>query len=232
MRQTSSLTILRRSLATPVILILLLVAFAILSWAVGSRPFNQTIIDMLVQVTLVTGLYIFIGNSGVISFGHAAFACLGGYVVAWTTIRPMMKKNAMPALPDWLMSMETGWWAAAGLAALWAALWAGIFGAILMRLSGIAASIATFAMLAMINAIYSNWSGVTGGTSSIVGIPIIRSVWPYLGVASLAVIVAWAYSISRQGLILRAARDEPTAARASGVDIPRARLIASSFPAR
>lgn len=226
MRQTSSLTILRRSLATPVILILLLVAFAILSWAVGSRPFNQTIIDMLVQVTLVTGLYIFIGNSGVISFGHAAFACLGGYVVAWTTIRPMMKKNAMPGLPDWLMSMEIGWWAAAGLAALWAALWAGIFGAILMRLSGIAASIATFAMLAMINAIYSNWSGVTGGTSSIVGIPIIRSVWPYLGVASLAVIMAWAYSISRQGLILRAARDEPTAARASGVDIPRARLIA------
>ncbi|MBJ2149256.1 branched-chain amino acid ABC transporter permease [Paracoccus sp. IB05] len=226
MRQTSSLTILRRSLATPVILILLLVAFAILSWAVGSRPFNQTIIDMLVQVTLVTGLYIFIGNSGVISFGHAAFACLGGYVVAWTTIRPIMKKNAMPGLPDWLMSMEIGWWAAAGLAALWAALWAGIFGAILMRLSGIAASIATFAMLAMINAIYSNWSGVTGGTSSIVGIPIIRSVWPYLGVASLAVIVAWAYSISRQGLILRAARDEPTAARASGVDIPRARLIA------
>lgn len=226
MRQTSSLTILRKTLATPVILILLLVAFAILSWAVGSRPFNQTIIDMLVQVTLVTGLYIFIGNSGVISFGHAAFACLGGYVAAWTTIRPMMKKNAMPGLPDWLMSMETGWWAAAGLAALWAALWAGIFGANLMRLSGIAASIATFAMLAMINAIYSNWSGVTGGTSSIVGIPIIRSVWPYLGVAGLAVIVAWAYSISRQGLILRAARDEPTAARASGVDIPRARLIA------
>ncbi|MCL4067045.1 branched-chain amino acid ABC transporter permease [Pseudomonas sp. GX19020] len=177
---------------------------------------------MLVQVTLVTGLYIFIGNSGVISFGHAAFACLGDYVVAWTTIRPMMKKNAMPGLPDWLMSMEIGWWAAAGLAALWA----GIFNAILMRLSGIAASIATFAMLAMVNAIYSNWSGVTGGTSSIVGIPIIRSVWPYLAVASLAVILAWAYSISRDGLILRAARDEPTAARASGVDIPRARLIA------
>ncbi|WP_112313326.1 branched-chain amino acid ABC transporter permease [Pseudogemmobacter bohemicus] len=226
MRQTSSLTILRRTVSTPVILILLLVAFAILSWAVGSRPFNQTVIDILVQVTLVTGLYIFIGNSGVISFGHAAFACLGGYVIAWTTIKPMMKKNAMPGLPDWLMSMEIGWWAAAALAALWAALWAGIFGAILMRLSGIAASIATFAMLAMINAIYSNWSGVTGGTSSIVGIPIIRSVWPYLAVASLAVIIAWAYSISRHGLILRAARDEPTAARASGVDIPRARLIA------
>ena len=40
-----------------------------------------------------------------------------------------------------------------------------------MRLSGIAASIATFAMLAVINVVYSNWDSVTGGTGSIVGIP-------------------------------------------------------------
>ncbi|MCL4067044.1 hypothetical protein M3484_10725 [Pseudomonas sp. GX19020] len=38
MRQTSSLTILRKTFAAPVILILLLATFAILSWAVGSRP--------------------------------------------------------------------------------------------------------------------------------------------------------------------------------------------------
>jgi branched-chain amino acid transport system permease protein len=95
-----------------------------------------------------------------------------------------------------------------------------------MRLSGIAASIATFAMLAMINSIYSNWESVTAATSSVVGIPIIRTLWPYLIAAILAVFIAWAYSISRFGLALRAARDEPTAAMASGIDIPRARLIA------
>jgi branched-chain amino acid transport system permease protein len=38
--------------------------------------------------------------------------------------------------------------------------------------------------------------------------------------------VAWVYGISRYGLALRAARDEPTAAAASGINIPRARLIA------
>ena len=92
--------------------------------------------------------------------------------------------------------------------------------------SGIAASIATFAMLAMVNSIYSNWESVTAATSSVVGIPILRTVWPYLVAAILAVFVSWAFIISRHGLALRAARDEPTAAAASGVDIARARLIA------
>lgn len=221
-----SLTVARRTLATPVLLALLLIAFALLAWAVGSRPFNQTVIDIFLKVIFAVGLWVFIGNSGVISFGHVAFACFGGYVAAWTTIKPALKGSAMPGLPDWLMQMEIPFWAAAGAGAVWAALWALIFGAVLMRLSGIAASIATFAMLAMVNSIYSNWESVTAATSSVVGIPIVRTVWPYMIAAILSVFVAWAYAISRHGLALRAARDEPTAAAASGVDIPRERLFA------
>ncbi len=216
----------RRSIATPILLGALLVAFALVAVLAGSKPFNQTIIDIFLKVIFVTGLWVFIGNSGVISFGHTAFACLGGYVAAWTTIKPMLKHSAMPGLPDWLMQMEIPFWAAALLAALWAALWALVFGSVLMRLSGIAASIATFAMLAMVNSIYSNWESVTAATSSVVGIPIVRSIWPYLVAALIALSAAWAYGISRHGLALRAARDEPTAAAASGIDIPRARLIA------
>lgn len=221
-----SLSVARRTIATPVLLGLLLVAFALVAVAAGSKPFNQTIIDIFLKVIFVVGLWVFVGNSGVISFGHIAFACLGGYVAAWTTIKPMMKGMSMPGLPDWLMQAEIPFWASALVAAGWAALWALIFGSVLMRLSGIAASIATFAMLAMVNSIYSNWDSVTAATSSVVGIPIIRSIWPYLIAALIAVFAAWAYGISRHGLALRAARDEPTAAAASGVDIPRARLIA------
>lgn len=219
-------TILRRTVATPLILSALLVAIALLAFAAGSRPFNQTVIDLFLMVIFVVGLQVFVGNSGVISFGHIAFACLGGYVAAWTTIKPVLKSAAMPGLPDWLMGLEIPFWAAAVAGALWAALWAGLFGAILMRLSGIAASIATFAMLAMVNAIYSNWTSVTAATSSVVGIPILRTTWPYLAAAVIAIFIAWAYAISRHGLALRAARDEPTAAAASGVNIPRARFIA------
>jgi branched-chain amino acid transport system permease protein len=220
------MSVARRTISTPVILALLLIALALMAVFSGSRPFNQTIIDIFLRVILVVGLYIFIGNSGVISFGHAGFTCLGGYAAAWLTIPPMMKQTLLPGLPDWLMNLQLPFWAGAIFAAVWAAIWAAVFGKILMRLSGIAASIATFAMLAMINTIYSNWESVTAATSSVVGIPIVRSIWPYLIAAIIAVFVAWAHSISRAGLALRAARDEPTAAAASGIDAPKERLVA------
>lgn len=219
-------SVIRRTIATPVILSLILIALALLALATGSRPFNQTIIDIFLRVILVVGLYIFIGNSGVISFGHVGFTCLGGYAAAWLTIPPMMKGISFPGLPQWLLDTQLPYWAAAPLAGVFAAIIALGFGRILMRLSGIAASIATFALLAMINTIYSNWESVTAATSSVVGIPIIRTIWPYLIAAIAVIFLAWAHAISRAGLALRAARDEPTAAAASGVDIPRERLIA------
>ena len=112
------------------------------------------------------------------------------------------------------------------LATIFTGLVAYIFGRILMRLSGIAASIATFAMLAVINAVYSNWQSVTGATSSIVGIPMKTGIWTALAGATAAVIVAYLYAISRSGLALRATRDEAVAASASGVDMVRERLTA------
>ena len=151
------MSVIRRTISTPILLTLLLIAIALIAVTAGSRPFNQTVIDIFLRVILVVGLYIFIGNSGVMSFGHIGFTCLGGYAAAWLTIPPMMKQTLLPGLPDWLMNTQLPYWAGAIFAALWAALWAAMFGKILMRLSGIAASIATFAMLAMINTVYSNW---------------------------------------------------------------------------
>jgi branched-chain amino acid transport system permease protein len=95
-----------------------------------------------------------------------------------------------------------------------------------MRLSGIAASIATFGLLGVVNNVYSNWDSVTGGQGSIVGIPPTMNAWiGWLG-AAVAIAIAYLYSISRSGLALRATRDEAVAASASGIDIVRERLIA------
>ncbi len=219
-------SILARTLSTPVILMLILLVVALTALAVSSGPFNQTVIDIFIRVILVVGLYVFIGNSGVISFGHIGFTCLGAYATAWLTMPPPMKKMALPGLPDFIIAAKLPYPIAIVIAAAFAGVCAFIFGKILMRLSGIAASIATFAMLALINQVYSNWEDVTGATSSVVGIPIVRIIWPYFICAVIVVAAAYLYSISRSGLALRAARDEATAARASGVDITRERLIA------
>ena len=40
---------------------------------------------MLIRLIVVVGLYMFVGNSGILSFGHIAFMCIGAYAAAWAT---------------------------------------------------------------------------------------------------------------------------------------------------
>jgi branched-chain amino acid transport system permease protein len=175
---------------------------------------------------VVVGLYAFVGNSGLLSFGHINFMCLGAYMTAWLTIPPVMKSITLRGLPAWLLHTQLPMWVATPISGVFAALFALIVGRIIMRLSGIAASIATFGLLGVVNNVYSNWDSVTGGQGSIVGIPPTMNVWiGWLG-AAVAIVTAYLYSISRSGLALRAARDEEVAARAYGVDIVRERLVA------
>jgi branched-chain amino acid transport system permease protein len=152
--------------------------------------------------------------------------CLGAYMTAWLTIPPVMKSITLKGLPTWLLHTKLPMWAATPISGVFAALFALIVGRVIMRLSGIAASIATFGLLGVVNNVYSNWDSVTGGQGSIVGTPATMNVWNgWLG-AAVAIAIAYLYSISRSGLALRAARDEAIAASASGIDIVRERLVA------
>ncbi|MDR3517411.1 MAG: branched-chain amino acid ABC transporter permease [Azospirillaceae bacterium] len=219
-------SVLARTISTPIILTLILLAVAGLSLWVNNGIFTRTIVEVFIRVMVVVGLYTFIGNSGVVSFGHIGFMCMGAYATAWFTIPPAMKKYSLRGLPEIISHNQLSFSLSITLATLFAGIFAYLFGKILVRLSGITGSIATFAMLAMINTVYSNWETVTGATSSIVGIPRKTDLWTGFAGAELAVIVAYLYAISRSGLALRSARDEAIAAAASGVDIARERLKA------
>lgn len=215
-----------QTIATPVMLMVALLAIAALSYQFGSRAFNRTVVEMFINIMVVAGLYVFVGNSGLLSFGHISFMCLGAYMTAWLTIPPVMKSITLKGLPTWLLHTKLPMWVATPISGVFAALFALIVGRVIMRLSGIAASIATFGLLGVVNNVYSNWDSVTGGQGSIVGTPATMNVWNgWLG-AAVAIAIAYLYSISRSGLALRAARDEAVAASASGIDIVRERLVA------
>src|SRR5262245_9813003 len=219
-------TVIRQPIATPIFLIVLLLVMAVLTYQLGSRAFNRTVVEMFINVMVVVGLYVFVGNSGLLSFGHISFMCLGAYMTAWLAIPPVMKSITLKALPAWLLHTQLPMWVATPISGVFAALFALIIGRVIMRLSGIAASIATFGLLGVVNNIYSNWDSVTGGQGSIVGIPPTMTIWTgWLG-AAVAIAIAYLYSISRSGLALRATRDEAVAASASVIDIVRERLIA------
>lgn len=220
-----------RAASTPVLLSLALALLCLVVTAVGDNALTRAMVELLVRVVLVVGLWVFVGNSGVVSFGHAGFMAIGAYASAWLTIRPQMKALLLPGLPDWLMQAQ---WApfqaavAAGLAASAAAL---LVGAAVLRLSGIAASIATFAFLAIVNTVYSNWSDVTGGMSSVVGLPRYVDLGAALGWAVAAIVIASLHAVSASGLALRATREDEVAAAASGIDMYRHRLGALAISA-
>lgn len=215
----------RHRLDTPILLCLALLLMAALS-CTGSASLQRTVTEMLIRLVMVVGLFIFIGHSGVMSFGHMAFVGIGAYGVAWTTMDPAIKQLVLPGLPAILHQSALPWIPASVLAALLAGVIALIVGSVILRLSGIAASIATFSLLAIFNVVYSNWDSVTAGSSSIVGIPTPVEVWQALGFAAAAIVVAHFHSVSRFGLALRAVREEPVAAQSCGINAWRQMLVA------
>ncbi|HEX2528223.1 MAG TPA: branched-chain amino acid ABC transporter permease [Geminicoccus sp.] len=211
----------------PLLLLLAVVAaVAALVTLVGGDEAQLTVTEALIRLTVVVGISIFIGNSGVVSFGHIGFMCIAAYAAAWATCNPMWKQLMLTGLPMFLQENQYPFLAAVGGGAVLAAAVALVFGAVILRLSGIAASIATFAFLAIVNNVYSNWDTVTAGVSSIIGIPTVVDPWIGLAFALIAIVLAFWFKNSRMGLMLRATRDDPVAARASGVSIVRVRLAA------
>ncbi len=62
----------------------------------------------LVNVMLVVSLQTFIGNSGIVSFGHVAFMGIGAYTTALVTILSSVKIAQLPELPSVLANANFG----------------------------------------------------------------------------------------------------------------------------
>ena len=192
----------------------------------GNDEIIVTINEMLIRMTVVVGIYIFVGNSGVLSFGHMAFMCIGAYAVGWATIDPSWKQLMLTGLPDFLQDEQYPFIVSIAGAGVLAAIVALLFGAVAIRMSGVAASIATFAFLAIVNSVYSNWDSVTAATSSLIGIPTVTSPWIFFAFTVLAIVCAFWFQELKYGLMLRASRDDEVAAKSCAVDIVEVRLIA------
>jgi branched-chain amino acid transport system permease protein len=205
------------------------VALIIIVALVGSTMSPGTesdFIGALVAVTIVVAIYVFVGNSGVISFGHIAFVALGAFGAGILSLDAVTKPFVMPNLYGFLADTTVGNVAslaiAAGLGA-GAALFAGIA---LMRLSGLAAGIATFALLEITHNVLRNWEKIGPGPKTLPLVSETTDLTQAAIGAILACVVAYTYQRSRAGRRLRASREDPAAAEAAGIDIHRERLIA------
>jgi branched-chain amino acid transport system permease protein len=197
--------------------------------AVGTSTSNATEIDFetaLVSVGFVVALYVFVGNSGVLSFGQISFASVGAYAAGIMTVPTDSKLNQFPDMFPLLREHSIGSAESFVLATGVGAVYALVAGIALMRLSGLAAGIATFAVLEITHNILHEWPKIGPGAGLLSSVPETTDLVQATAGALVVIIVAFAYQQSRLGRQVRATREDAAAAQAVGISVHRQRLWA------
>jgi len=203
----------------------LVVAAAVLG-ALVSASTEGYFTDALVKVAIVAALYVFIGNSGVLSFGHVSFVAVGAWTAGVLSVPASEKPAIMPNLAGFLGDRTVGNTSSLALAALVGGVCALVVALPLMRLSGLAAGIATFAVLEITHNVLRYYEKVGPGLNTFSSVPETTGLRQAALGALAVVVAAFAYGRSRFGRLLRATREDSAAARAVGVSVYMQRLIA------
>ena len=128
-------------------------------------------INALVNVAIVVALYVFIGNSGVLSFGHISFVAVGAWAAGVLSMPVEEKPAIMPNLCGLLGDHTIGNVWSLALAAAVGAAFALVVGLPLMRLSGLAAGIATFGVLEITHNVLRYWEKIGPGLNTFSAVP-------------------------------------------------------------
>jgi branched-chain amino acid transport system permease protein len=198
----------------------LIVVLALLPTFITS-DYVLTLLDLAgIYAIAVMGLGILLGFAGQMSLAQAAFLGIGAYTSGWVTT-------------------HLGWsvWAAMPCAVLLSALVGLAVGYPCLRLSGHYLALATIGFGIITQLVLINWKDVTNGSDGMTGIPppqlgpwaldtYGRYYYLVLAMVLLCAYVAWRIKTTRVGRALHAIRENEIAARATGIDATRYKIIA------
>jgi len=209
-----------------VVLFALLVGGGLLYQTIlGSGSAERLVTVMLIDAIIVVGMQIYIGNTGVLSFGHIGFGAIAGYVFAVLAISPAEKAKRIADAPFGLADVDMNVWLAMGIAVVVTLAVAFIVGIGLARSGAesgaVAATVITLALLFVTHEVARNWPDLTGGDRAGLSFKIggaLDSRIPILVVLFLAILAGRLYGQSRSGQLASAAREDNLAARAMGVN--------------
>lgn len=201
--------------------LLVLAALALLPLA-GERFVVYLAIRVMLLAIFAVGYDLLLGQTGLLSFGHAGFYAAGAYALGFFSLHV----SAHPLLGL--------------LVAVAAATIFGLFvGAVCARSSEVYFSMLTLAFGMMLFALVWNASSVTGGDDGLVGIPrapvrlpgislpIARESHFYylvLLLFALAILAAWRIRASPFGLVMKGMRENAIRASFAGVPVGRYRI--------
>ncbi|MCP3990286.1 MAG: branched-chain amino acid ABC transporter ATP-binding protein/permease [Actinomycetia bacterium] len=191
----------------------------------GGSAANQLVTAMLIDAIMVVGLQIYIGNTGVFSFGHIGFGAIAGYTFALFAIDPTDKATRIANAPWGLVDVSTSPLVATVIAVAVTLVIAVIVGIGLARSGArsgsVAATVITLALLFVTHEVARSWTDVTGGDRAGLTFGIgdtLGSRWPIVGVLVIAIIGSRLFAQSRTGRLAKATREDNLAARAMGIN--------------
>ncbi len=180
---------------------------------------------MLIDAVIVLGIQIYVGNTGVLSFGHIGFGAIAGYTFAVLAISPAEKAKRISDAPFGLADVELG----SGISMLIAvAVTCGVAFVVGIGLArsgaqsgAVSATVITLALLFVTHEVARNWTDLTGGERAGLTFPIRGSLdtrAPIYAALLMTLIAARLYGRSRSGRLAVASREDNLAARAMGVN--------------
>ncbi len=223
----SQLAVSVRSFVANTIALLVVVGAAAVYSSGGGSSRNALLTSLLTNFIMVVGFHIFIGNTGVLSFGHLGLASVSSYVMALLSIplarkAVILKANAPFGVRQLVMDPRL----ATVIGILVATVVAAILGLVVARTSGLAATMITLALLFVVLQVADNWKTLTNGTGGLSSVPRLEgNTWPIAG-SIMAIGVAVWFRHSKAGRLAVATREDELAASAMGIDVFRPRLMA------
>jgi branched-chain amino acid transport system permease protein len=220
-----------RSIALPSLLanwVLLAVLFAVgmLYASGGSSARDLLISDLLINLVLVLSFHIFIGNTGVLSFGHLGIASVAAYTMALLAVPTDRKTVLIPNAPWGIPEIELSPLVASLIGIGVGIVVAALLGLVAARTSGLAATMITLAFLSIVRQVAENRKDLTGGAQNLSSVPRLEGwSWPVFG-AFLAVLIAVFFRSSKTGRLAVATREDELAAGAMGIEVFTPRLVA------
>ena len=204
-----------------------------LLYASGGPPARDILVtQMLINAIMVIGLQIYIGNTGVLSFGHMGFAAISGYAFALLATSVKSKERIVPDVPLGLDDVSLNPVVAAGVAVAITAVVGVIVGLGLARSGArsgaVAATVITLALLFMVHEVGGAYADLTGGRNGIrfaVGRGLEGRGWIYLALIG-SILAARFFKSSRIGRMAQAAREDDLAARAMGISPTGGQMVA------
>jgi branched-chain amino acid transport system permease protein len=199
----------------------------------GGSARDTLVSQMFINAIVVVGMQVYIGNTGILSFGHIGFAAIAGYAVAIAAIDPLFKRLFIPEAPFGLATVHLDPLTATVVAVLLVALVAFLIGLGLVRSGARAGAVAptmiTLALLFLVYEAARNFTDLTGGDRSGLSFGPGNSLegrgWIYVALG-LSILAARLFRETRAGRLAQAAREDDLAARASGIDPAPPQMIA------